>query len=105
MPKYYSKQILLALTLFFAGSITQSQSLLKLKIPASDFAPAEGKNKVKFEDNGDRRIFRGDAFATVVLTAKIKLPQPGAGENKLRGIVVHFSTSKDGPSMRAIALK
>jgi len=105
MLKYYVKNILFAIVFFFAGSITQAQSLIKLKIPASDFAPAEGKNKVKFEDNGDRRIFRGDAFATVVLTAKIKLPQPGAGENKLRGIVVHFSTSKDGPSMRTVALK
>ncbi|MBS1659661.1 MAG: hypothetical protein JST68_01285 [Bacteroidetes bacterium] len=82
-----------------------AQNLIKERIPGTAFIPEGRGENVVFDNVAGGRRFRGKAFAKVLLRASVRIPPPTSAEAKLYRLVLHFRTSKDGPSLRAVELR
>jgi len=76
----------------------------RMSIPGTAFSSAPGSGKVVVEDVAGGRRFRGGAGAQVILKAVLPRPASGSADHKVQRIVVHFRTSRLGPSLRSVQL-
>jgi len=94
---------------FFMAVILISLSLLaqtpfRVNIPGTAFSPEKRANQVAVEDVVDGRHFRGKPFAQIMLRAVLQMHPSSSADSKIQRIVIHFRTSKEGPSLRAVQL-
>lgn len=62
------------------------------------------RSKAKIDDMRDGRHVRGEPGAAVVLQGKLTFPNPPSGRFMIQQLVVHFVTSRAGPSLRLVEL-
>jgi hypothetical protein len=95
----------LFLFMLFSGQPLFAQSLLKIKTPGAAFLPEGRAVDVMVDDVAGGRRFRGKAFASVMLRAKLRLPATASAVPKVQRLVVRFRTSASGPSLRTVELR
>ena len=92
----------LALSLLAISSLS-AQNLVRISTPGQRFnAPP---NHGHPQDVPGGRQFRGGAFETLTLTANLAMPSQRPAIYKLHRLVIHFSTSPQGPSLRAVEIR
>jgi hypothetical protein len=101
----YLRAIGFFLVLLFIELPLSAQPLVKVKIPGTAFSATSPGKKVTVEDfNGGRR-FRGQAFAKVTLSARLSAPPATATGQGMQQLVIRFSTSASGPSLRTVEIR
>ena len=93
------------LLLLFIDLPLSAQLLYKVKIPGTAFSASSPGKKVTTDDLGSGRRFRGEAFAKVILSARLRIPPATAADPKMQQLVIRFSTSASGPSLRTVELR
>lgn len=88
--------------------IAFAQAPVKVSIPGiaftgstSDLRPS---GSVTAFDIPEGRRFSGEAGMLLKLTGALKMPSPGSSDQKLVRLVIHFHTSRGGPSLRSVEL-
>ena len=78
-----------------------AQMPVRVTTPGTAFSLEPG-GRARIENVGDARRFLGEGGAQVKLVGLLRVPPSGSGT--IRKIIVHFRTSKDGPTLRAVKL-
>jgi hypothetical protein len=98
------KTAVLFLTIVFNTLLLFAQSPYKVQIPGTAFSASSAGKKVTIEDFAGGRRFRGQAFAKVILSARLQMPPSSAADTRMQRLVIRFSTSASGPSLRTVEL-
>jgi hypothetical protein len=94
----------LLLTILFTGLQVNAQNPFHVVIPGKAFTPGSTGHPQKaiIEDIEGGRRFRGKAFQRLILTAPIQMHPSSSADHKLKRLVIHFRTSRWGPSLQTV---